>query len=91
MDRLHQTAARAFRALLINQPNTSAKVAFAWTMAAGPALGRAGTAEWSPDGVLHVRARDAAWLREMRRARPVIAERLAHLLGPGVVRKIVIE
>jgi hypothetical protein len=91
MHRLHQTATRAFRALLTNQPNTPAKIAFAWSMAAGPALGRAGAAEWSADGTLHVHARDAAWLREMRRARPVIAERLAQLLGPDVVRKIVID
>jgi hypothetical protein len=91
MDRLHQTATRACRALLDNQPNTPAKIAFAWSMAAGPALGRAGSAEWSTDGTLRVRARDAAWLREMRRARPIITERLAQLLGPGVVRRIVIE
>ena len=60
-------------------------------MAAGPALGRAGAATWSADGTLHVRARNAAWLGEMRRARPIISERLAQLLGPGVVRKIVID
>jgi hypothetical protein len=91
MDGLQQTAARAFRELLINQPNTPAKVAFAWSIAAGPALGRAGAAEWAADGTLRVRARDAAWRREIRRARPIIAERLARLLGPGVVRTIVID
>ena len=46
---------------------------------------------WSPDGTLRIQARDAAWLREIRRARPVIAERLAVLLGADVVRKIEIE
>ena len=91
MDPLQETATRAFRALLINQPNTPAKMAFAWSMAAGPALSRAGATEWSADGTLHVRARDVAWLREMRRARPVITERLEQLLGPGVVRTIVID
>ncbi len=91
MDPLQQSATRAFRELLIKQPNTPAKVSFAWSMAAGPALGRAGSAEWTADGTLHVRARDAAWLREMRRARPIIAERLVKLLGSGVVRKIVID
>ena len=85
------TATQAYRALLAAHPTTAAKIAFAWHLAAGPALGRAGTAAWTPDGTLRVRARDAAWLREMRRARPIITERLNELLGAGVVQRIVIE
>lgn len=91
MQPVRSAASRAYQSLLANQPTTPAKVAFAWQIAAGPALGRAGSPRWSGDGTLHVTARDAAWLREIRRARPIIAERLAALLGADVVRKIVIE
>jgi Dna[CI] antecedent DciA-like protein len=82
---------RAYQNLLAAQPLTAGKVGFAWTLAAGPTLGRAGSPRWSSDGTLIVRARDAAWLREIRRARPIIAERLGQLLGPGAVRRIIIE
>jgi predicted nucleic acid-binding Zn ribbon protein len=56
-------------------------------MAAGRTLGRAGTPTWS-DGVLYVEAESMDWQREIRRARPVIAQRLRHVLGPGVVKTI---
>ena len=91
MERLQLTATRMYQELLAQQPTTPAKVVFAWQLAAGPALGRAGTAEWSEDGVLRVRARDEAWLREIRRARPIITERLRGLLGPDVLKRLVIE
>ena len=90
MEHVRQSSTAAYRALLQLQPNTPAKVAFAWSIAAGPALGRAGTVQFAA-GTLRVLARDASWLREIRRARPVIAERLAQLLGPDVVQRIVIE
>jgi hypothetical protein len=91
MERVQSTATRALQDLLNRQPTTPAKVAFAWQMAAGPALGRAGRVVWSETGTLHVHARDAAWLREIRRARSIIAERMSQLLGPDVVRRIVID
>ena len=91
MEPLNSTATRALRTLLAGQPTTEAKVTFAWQIAAGPALGRAATVSWSGDGVLRVSARTAAWCQEIRRARPVIAERLTSLLGPDVVRRLVID
>lgn len=63
---------------------------FAWRVAAGAALGRAGVAELGEGGTLRVRARDETWRRELQRARPVILDRLRHLLGQDAVRKIVI-
>ena len=54
-------------------------------------MARATTRMWSSEGVLRIRARDAAWRREVAHARPMIAQRLEQLLGAGVVRKIVIE
>jgi hypothetical protein len=91
MESLQRTSMRVLQHILSAQPTTSGKVLFAWRIAAGPALGRAGTPEWLPEGTLRVQARDAAWLREMRHARPIIMERLTQLLGAGVVRKFDIE
>jgi hypothetical protein len=92
MQQVQSTAMRAYRSLLASQPLTPGKVAFAWTLAAGPALGRAGTPSYLlTSRTLVVRARDTAWLREIRRARPIVAERLTHLLGPDAIHRIVIE
>jgi len=91
MESLNSTASYVLRTILAAQPTTAAKVRFAWTMAAGPTLARAATADWRDDGVLVVRARTESWLRELRRARPVVAERLRQMLGEGVVTKIVFE
>jgi hypothetical protein len=91
MESLQRTAIRAIQGLLDTQPTTAAKVAFAWHIAAGPALGRACQTHWLADGTLRVRARDSAWLRELRHARPILAERLAQLLGRDVVRKLILE
>ena len=88
---LHSASARALQSLLNDQPVTAAKVVFAWQIAAGPAMARATSPIWSGDGVLRVRARDAAWRREVTRARPLIAQRIGQLLGPDVVKRIVIE
>ena len=90
MESLHRTATDALRALLDAQPATPAKVAFAWRMVAGATLARAGEPEWR-EGVLVVRARTEAWRRELRHARPVLTSRLQELVGPDVVKKIVIE
>lgn len=90
MEPLQQTAARVLGPLLHAQPLTPGKVSFAWTVAAGPLLARHGSPHWHSDGTLSVHARELAWIPALERARPVVAERLAHLLGPGVVRRIVI-
>lgn len=88
---VRDTATAALRTLLVDQPTTAAKVAFAWQIAAGAAMVRAAEIAWSPDGTLRVTARDAAWRREIQHARPVIARRLGDLLGADVVRAIVIS
>ncbi len=90
MESLQQTAVRVLGPLLDAQPLSPGKVAFAWTIAAGPALSRASTPTWTPDGTLRIRARDAVWRTELQRARPMVTERLSHLLGPSAVRRIII-
>jgi predicted nucleic acid-binding Zn ribbon protein len=91
MQSLNSTATEALREILANQPTSSAKVTFAWRMAAGPALARATETRWRDDGVLAVRARTDAWKKELRRAQPLLLARVRELLGTTVIKKIVIE
>jgi len=86
---LRDAATNVLTDLLARQPTTDAKLSFAWQVAAGPAMARASRTSWA-DGTLRVTPRDAAWQRELQRARPMLAERLARLLGPDVIRSIVI-
>ena len=80
----------ALQAVLRNAPLTQEKVAFAWRVTVGPAVDRA-TAIELRDCVLHVRAKDPAWRREVERAAGGIRVRLRELLGPGVVRDISVD
>jgi hypothetical protein len=91
MKRLDQTAIVVLKSLLATQPTTAAKVSFAWTIAAGPTLARAATVTWSESGTLRVLARTDAWRQELSRARPLIARRIADLIGADVVRRIAID
>lgn len=79
----------ALEAVLRRAPLTSEKIAFAWRVTVGPAVDRATSIELR-DAVLHVRAKDAAWRREVERSAGVIRARLDALLGRGVVRGITI-
>lgn len=90
MHKAQSSATRAYQAILAAQPMTPGKIAFAWQVAAGPTLGRAGTPHFS-DGSLRITARDATWQQEIRRARSLILERLNELLGAGTVRRLVID
>jgi hypothetical protein len=73
--------------VLEKAPLTPEKVAFAWRMAVGPAVDRATTIELQ-GRVLRVRAKDAAWQREVERSAALIRARLRELLGGDVVRSI---
>jgi hypothetical protein len=75
----------ALAAVLRKAPLTPDKVAFAWRTAVGPALDRVTTVELK-GAVLHVRAKDAAWQREVERSAGLIRTRLDALLGAAVVR-----
>ena len=88
MEPLAASATPALRAMLETQPNTTAKVSFAWSIAAGRALASAGTPVWSSDGTVFVKARTDAWRQELRRAKPQLLQRLRLLLGEDVVRRI---
>jgi hypothetical protein len=75
----------ALAAVLRRAPLTPEKVAFAWRTAVGPAVDRVTTIELK-GRVLNVRAKDAAWQREVERSAALIRTRLAVLLGDDIVR-----
>ena len=77
----------ALAELLRKAPVTPEKVAFAWRSAVGAAVDKATTIALH-GGVLHVRAKDATWQRELERSAAVVRARLDALLGAGVVRYI---
>jgi hypothetical protein len=77
----------ALSAIMRKAPLTPEKVAFAWRTAVGPAVDRVTTTELR-GRVLHVRAKDATWQREIERSAGLIRTRLAALLGDDVVRGI---
>lgn len=80
---------RMLAQIISKAPLNQEKVAFAWRAAVGPAL--AGATELVLDeGTLRVQARDRAWQRELQRAAATIRTRLDDLLGPGVVRALVV-
>jgi hypothetical protein len=77
----------ALAAVLRLAPLTPEKVVFSWRAAVGPAVDKVTSVELRHD-VLYVRARDAAWQREIERSAPLIRSRLDGLLGDRVVRRI---
>jgi predicted nucleic acid-binding Zn ribbon protein len=83
----HLLMPSALAAILRKAPLTPEKVAFTWRAAVGPAVDNATTVELR-DNVLWVRAKDAAWRREVERSSPLILARLQALLGTDMVRFI---
>lgn len=77
----------ALAAMLRNAPLSPEKVAFAWHTAVGPSMSTRTKVDLR-DGVLHVRAKDAAWRREIERSAGLIRARLDSLLGDGVVKEL---
>ena len=84
---VHVVLPGALAAVLRRAPLTPEKVAFSWRTAVGPAVDKVTTIDLR-DGVLYVRARDAAWGREVARSASLIRSRLDGLLGEHVVRYI---
>ena len=85
MSPAQQVMPGALAAVLRKAPLTPEKVAFAWRTAVGPAVDRV-TAIELRGRVVHVRAKDAAWQREVERSAALIRNRLNALLGNDVVR-----
>jgi hypothetical protein len=69
-------------------PLTDEKVAFAWRLAVGPAVGKATTVRLGDDGTLYVTAESKAWSDSVRASIGLIRSRLAHLLGEDAVKRL---
>ena len=83
-----QTFAPAVLAAAIRrQPPSAARTAFAWSVAAGPAMARAASVE-TRDGVLTITTRDARWSREIERVSATILARVQALLGSDEVTSL---
>jgi len=84
---VHDVLPAVLAEILRKAPLTPEKVGFAWRQTVGATIDRVTMVDLR-DGVLTVRARDAAWKREVERALPVLRPRLEAALGPNVVRRI---
>ncbi len=73
--------------VLRRAPLTPEKVAFAWRAAVGPAINKVTTVELR-GRVLHVRAKDASWQREVERSMGIVRSRMEALLGNAVIGDI---
>ena len=72
-------------------PLTDEKVAFAWRLAVGPALGKATSVRLGADGTLYVVADAPAWRDSIRASIGMIRSRLAHYLGDNTIKRISYE
>jgi predicted nucleic acid-binding Zn ribbon protein len=87
MQPLQSFAAGVLADVIRRQPASPARTAFAWTVAAGPAMARAATVE-ARDGVLFVTPKDPRWSREITRASDTLLHRVQELLGSDAVTAI---
>lgn len=69
-------------------PMTDEKVAFAWRLAVGPAVGNATTVRLAPNGTLYVKADAPAWNDAIGKSLGIIRSRLAHYLGDSAVKNV---
>ena len=69
-------------------PLTDEKVAFAWRLAVGPAIGKATTVRLAANGTLYVKAEAPAWNDAIGKSLGLIRSRLAHFLGETAVKNI---
>ena len=87
MIRVQEFLPAALADALRRAPLSAEKTAFAWRTAVGASVDKVTRVELRGH-VLYVRARDAAWRREIERSIGMIRPRLNALLGEGVVKAI---
>jgi predicted nucleic acid-binding Zn ribbon protein len=87
MRSIQQVTPSVIAEIIRRQPASAGRTTFAWQVAVGAALARATTVELA-SGVLTVRATDPRWIADLESARPIVLQRLQHLLGPSEVRTI---
>lgn len=84
----HSAIPNVLAEVLRKAPLTPEKVSFAWRTAVGPAIGRVSAAELGVGTVLKVTVSEPHWGPAIQKSAPMIVNRLAMLLGPGVVTRI---
>ena len=84
---VHQLIPGVLAEVLRKAPLTPEKVAFAWRASVGPAINNVTTVELR-GRVLHVRAKDASWQREVERSSGIVRSRMDALLGHAVIGDI---
>jgi predicted nucleic acid-binding Zn ribbon protein len=89
LEPLSWTAHNVVRQTLARQPDSEAKVRFAWHLAAGTTTARATQVFWR-DGTLEIVAKSASWHEELVRNRPMLLSRLHAVLGSQVIRHVII-
>lgn len=87
MLRIDRVLPAALAEVIRKAPLCPEKVEFAWREAVGPAIARVSRVRRDEQGVLHVTV-DPAWATEIRKSSRLILQRLAGLLGPGVVSSL---
>ncbi len=88
MERLKSVVPDALADLVRQAPLCPEKIVFAWRATVGPAIDRVTEISHSADGTLTVTVADAAWRREVKNSSRLIVDRLARLLGPGVITRL---
>jgi len=83
-----ETVTGVLSMVLANAPLTPEKVAFAWRMAVGPAVGKATTVRLGDNGVLHVSCDSPAWSTAVKGSTALIQRRLDQMLGAGIVKTL---
>jgi len=69
------------------QPASAARTAFAWSVAAGPAMARAASVE-TRDGILYVTPKDGRWSREIARSSATLLARVQELVGAAEITSL---
>ena len=90
MQQISSAVPGAIAELLRTAPMSPGKVDFAWKTAVGPAFGKV-TSVRLEGNLLLVDAATPHWVREIRRASPIILRRLHRLLGDNVVTELTVR
>ena len=88
MIKVNQVMPAVVAEVIRKAPLTDEKVAFAWRLAVGPAVGNATTVRLGSNGTLYVKADAPAWNDAIGKSLGMIRSRLAHYLGESAVTRI---
>lgn len=91
MIKANQVMPKVVAEVIRKAPMTDEKVALAWRLAVGPAIGKSTRVRLADDGTLYVSSESQAWADSVRASVGLIRSRLAHYLGDNAVKRISYE